>query len=96
MAGALRAFDEALPSIRAAMRREDLLLITADHGHDPTDASTDHSREYVPLLVVNPSGRSNVRLGDRTTFADLGRTVADFFGVPAGSIAGTSFLASLR
>lgn len=91
--GALRAFDAAVPGIRARLRPEDLLFITADHGNDPTTASTDHARECVPLLAVGPSVRPRP-LGRRATFADLGATVGEWLGAPGG--AGTSFLAELR
>jgi phosphopentomutase len=60
----------------------DLLIVTADHGNDPTTPSTDHSREYVPLFVTGAAVRRNTRLGTRATFADLGQTVAAVFGVP--------------
>ena len=69
----------------------DLLVITADHGNDPTTPSTDHSREYVPLLVTGAARARGIDLGTRATFADLGQTIADNFGV--GPLAhGTSFL----
>jgi phosphopentomutase len=88
--GALREFDSALSGLVASLREDDLLFITADHGNDPTTPSTDHSREVVPLLVVGPRVQP-VPLGRRSTFADVGQTVADFLGVPPLS-AGTSFL----
>jgi phosphopentomutase len=89
----LEAFDRELPRIQDSMQDRDLLMITADHGNDPTDASTDHSREYVPLLCWSRTGRRNVDLGTRRTFADAGKTVADFFGVAGGSeLGGESFL----
>ena len=94
-AAALRQFDEALPEIRELLRDGDLLVLTADHGNDPTDRSTDHSREYVPLLCVNPAGKRGVDLGTRSSFADLGKTVAAFFGVPGDAIAGESFLSQI-
>jgi len=79
--GALRGFDRAIPTLVDALREDDLLIITADHGTDPTTRSTDHSRERVPLLVVGPRivPRS---LGERSTFSDAGATVADWFRVP--------------
>lgn len=93
-AGALEAFDEALPGILAAMGPDDLLLMTADHGNDPTYRGTDHTREYVPVLAagrwVQPSD-----LGIRASFADLGATVADFLGHPEASVHGDSFLGQL-
>jgi len=81
--------DRGLPPVIEALRDGDVLAVTADHGCDPTTPSTDHSREYVPLLVRVP-GREGVPLGTRDTFADLGATVAEYFGVEAG--AGRSFL----
>jgi phosphopentomutase len=70
---------------------EDLLVVTADHGNDPTTSSTDHSREYVPLLIVGPHVHAGADLGTRETFADLGQTLAEAFGVAELSH-GTSFL----
>ncbi len=92
MAGALEYFDAALPGILETIRGNDLLFITADHGNDPTDKSTDHSREFVPLLAYSRSGKRGVNLGVRSTFADAGKTVAQYFGVDQPSLAGTSFL----
>jgi phosphopentomutase len=92
-AGSLEEFDRALPSLIAALRADDLLFITADHGNDPTTVSTDHARERVPLLVVGNSVQSCV-LPPRDTFADLGATIADAFGL-AWCGAGTSFLSEL-
>ncbi|HVZ48760.1 MAG TPA: phosphopentomutase [Gemmatimonadaceae bacterium] len=77
---ALRDFDAALPALTAALREDDLLFITADHGNDPTTSSTDHARENVPLLVFGPRARP-LPLGRRDTFADLGATVADWLGL---------------
>jgi len=79
-AGALAQFDAALPSLLSALRPDDLLFITADHGNDPTTPSTDHARERVPLLVAGPSVRPGV-LTERATFADVGATVAEAFGL---------------
>ena len=92
-ARALEAMDRALPAIMARLEPGDVMAITADHGCDPTTPSTDHSREYVPLLVYAP-GRGGGKLGTRPSFADLGATVAEFFGVRPE--VGTSFLAALR
>jgi phosphopentomutase len=75
-------FDRRLPEVLNLLGPEDLLVITADHGCDPTTPSTDHSREYVPLLVYGKSIRNNVNLGIRMSFSDVGKTVADIFGVP--------------
>ena len=77
---ALRQFDAALPDLLAALREDDLLFVTADHGNDPTTPSTDHARECVPLLVFGPRVRP-VDLGRRATFSDLGATVAEWFGL---------------
>jgi phosphopentomutase len=87
----LERFDERLEDVLSALRDSDLLVITADHGNDPTTPSTDHSREYVPILLTGSRVRAEVDLGTRQTFADLGQTLADNFGV--GPLAhGTSFL----
>ena len=87
----LERFDERLEDVLSALRVSDLLVITADHGNDPTTPSTDHSREYVPILLTGSRVRAEVDLGTRQTFADLGQTLADNFGV--GPLAhGTSFL----
>ena len=91
--GALRQFDAALPALLSALREDDLLFITADHGNDPTTASTDHARECVPLLVGGPRVQSR-DLGRRTTFADAGATVAEWFGLGFRG-RGTSFLPAL-
>jgi phosphopentomutase len=89
----LEAFDRRLPEILGALHNDDFLMITADHGNDPTTPSTDHSRERVPLLVAG--GRPRVDLGERATFADAGATAADLLGVrPPG--AGVSFTYLLR
>jgi phosphopentomutase len=77
---ALRELDRALPSMLDALREDDLLFITADHGNDPTTPSTDHARECVPLLVLGPAVRP-VSLGVLDTFSDLGATVADWLGI---------------
>ncbi|GAC1686713.1 MAG: phosphopentomutase [Gemmatimonadaceae bacterium] len=76
---ALRAFDRALPMLTARLREDDLLFITADHGNDPTTASTDHAREIVPLLVLGAAVRPQ-DVGCRSTFADLGATAAEWLG----------------
>ncbi|MEW5897861.1 MAG: phosphopentomutase [Bacillota bacterium] len=88
-AEALAAFDRRLPEIIDALRPGDILIITADHGCDPTTASTDHSREYVPLLVYGQSVRPGVDLCTRQTFADVAATIAEVFQLPVP--AGTSF-----
>jgi len=82
--------DRWLPHLVARLKGDDLIIITADHGNDPTTPSTDHSREAVPVLVLGPQVRT-VALGERATFADLGATVAEYFGVPPLAV-GRSFL----
>ena len=87
----LERFDARLSRLLPQLRDDDLLIITADHGNDPTTPSTDHAREYVPLIVAGTHVRAGVDLGTRRTFADLGQTLAELFGV--GRLAhGTSFL----
>ena len=88
----LQEFDDALPSLLAALGPDDLLMITADHGNDPTYRGTDHTREYVPVLAYGRGVSPGRDLGTRATFADLGRTVCAFFGAPTENAAGTSFL----
>jgi phosphopentomutase len=91
----LERFDRRLGGILPELRATDLLVISADHGNDPSTPSTDHSREYVPLLVAGPRVRAGADVGTRGTFADLGQTLADSFGV--GRLAhGTSFLEEIR
>ncbi|MFV0314052.1 MAG: phosphopentomutase [Anaerotignum sp.] len=82
-ATALEYFDSKLPEIMAEMKEDDILFITADHGCDPTTPSTDHSREYVPLLVYGKKIKAGVDLGIRKTFADLGQTIADYLDLDA-------------
>jgi phosphopentomutase len=87
----LERFDARLLALLPRLRDDDLLVVTADHGNDPTTKSTDHAREYVPLLVTGRHVRAGIDLGTRATFADLGQTLAKVFGV--GPLAhGTSFL----
>ena len=91
-ARALERFDEELAPMLRELREHDLLFITADHGCDPTDVSTDHTREYVPLIVTGPSVRRGLSLGTRTTFADLGATLCEHLGVAREGLPGTSAL----
>lgn len=92
-AAAIEEFDKYLPEIITGLNPDDMLIITADHGCDPTTPSTDHSREYVPLLVYGAGFRGNVNLGIRETFADVGQTVAEYLGVVVGEdLEGVSFL----
>ena len=91
-AAALEDVDRWLPNLR--LDEQDLAILTADHGCDPTTSSTDHSREYTPLLVYGPKVRADVNLGTRTTLADIGQTVAEIFGT--GIKAGGSFLKEIQ
>ncbi len=92
-AKALERFDSQLPDIFAAMRKDDLLILTADHGNDPTFPGSDHTREYVPLLVYGKNAKPGVDLGTRGSLADIGESIADNFGIRIGS--GESFLAEI-
>jgi phosphopentomutase len=89
----LMELDRTFPQLLDAMRQDDLIIFTADHGNDPTTPSTDHSRERVPLLVMGPRVRPTA-LGQRPTFADVGQTVAAFLGA-SPLAAGTSFLSEI-
>ena len=93
-ARALERMDSRLPEVMAALGTEDILFITGDHGCDPTTPSTDHSREYVPLLVFGKAVLPGVNLGTRATFADLGATVAEALGAGM-TVNGRSFLADI-
>jgi phosphopentomutase len=87
----LERFDARLPALIKKLHRDDLLVITADHGNDPTTPSTDHSREHVPILMQGDRVVAGTDIGTRATFADLGQTLAENFGL--GTLAnGTSFL----
>jgi phosphopentomutase len=91
----LERFDARLSELLPQLRPDDLLVLTADHGNDPTTSSTDHAREYVPLLVTGQRVRAGVDLGTRDTFADLAQTLAENFGL--GPLPhGTSFLSEIR
>ena len=92
-ARALERFDERLPEIQAAMRPDDLMMITADHGCDPSDISTDHTREYVPILAWGKHIKPGVDLGIRSSLADIGQTIAENFHLQLA--AGQSFLKTL-
>lgn len=87
---ALKDFDSRLPEVISSMKDTDVLIITADHGCDPTTASTDHSREYIPILVYGKQISAGVNIGTRRSFSDIGATVLDFLGLPK-MIEGTSF-----
>jgi phosphopentomutase len=89
-ARSLEEFDARLPEIQEAMRDDDLMIISADHGCDPGDVSTDHTREYVPVLAWGRRVRAGVNLGTRSSLSDIGQTVAENFGLTLQ--AGRSFL----
>jgi phosphopentomutase len=86
----LEAFDARIPDLMAALREDDMLIITGDHGCDPSDQSTDHTREFVPVVVAGKKVRAGA-LGDRSSFADIAATLGENFGVKA-TIPGASFL----
>lgn len=88
---ALEDFDNRLQEIYGKMGEEDILIITADHGCDPTTSSTDHSREHIPVLVYGKNVKPGVNIGTRETFADIGKTILDFFNVE-NELVGKSFL----
>jgi phosphopentomutase len=90
-ADALEAFDQAIPEIKQQMKAGDIAMVVADHGVDPTTKSTDHSREFIPLLVFGDSVKAGVNLGTRQTFADVAATIADIFDLVPPEI-GKSFL----
>jgi phosphopentomutase len=89
-AKALEHFDERLPEILKALKEDDLLIITADHGNDPTFRGSDHTREYTPLLVFGKQAKRGANLGTRGSLADIGQTIAENFGVELKD--GESFL----
>lgn len=89
-ANAASEFDKQLGQMMDKLREDDIVIITADHGCDPSTESTDHSREYVPMIIFGDKIKSGVDLKTRNTFADIGKTVADIFGIES-SIPGTSF-----
>jgi phosphopentomutase len=93
-AGNLERFDVRLARVHARLRPGDVLMVTADHGNDPTTPSTDHAREYVPILLAGASVRANIDIGTRSTFADLAQTLAELFRVPTLDH-GTSFLSEV-
>jgi phosphopentomutase len=92
----LEMVDARMPELVGAMVAGDLLIVTADHGCDPTTPSTDHSREYAPLLAKVKGLDAGVALGTRSTFGDVGETVLDFYGLAGTCGRGTSFLAEVR
>ena len=88
---ALEYFDGKLPEIMKNMKDDDMLIITADHGNDPTTPSTDHSREYTPMVMIGNKVRPNANLGTRESFSDIAATILEYFGVEQKT-KGTSFL----
>jgi phosphopentomutase len=92
---ALETFDRELNALLGVMRSDDLLFITADHGCDPTDISTDHTREYVPLIIAGPRITAAKPLGTRSTFADLGATVSEYLSLTQNGLPGKSALPEL-
>jgi phosphopentomutase len=92
---ALEYFDSQLPSILEAMQDEDILLITADHGCDPTTASTDHSREYIPVVIAGKPVQPGINIGTRTSFADIGATVYEYLTGGSWSV-GESFWRNIQ
>jgi len=93
-AKALSYFDSRLPEMLNKLRDDDILMITADHGCDPVTPSTDHSREYIPLVIYGKNLKKGVNLGTRSSFSDIGATILDYFGLPI-EIDGTSFLGDI-
>ena len=92
----LVTFDVELGTILEKMTNDDLLIITSDHGNDPTFKGSDHTREYVPLIVYSKNMQNNVDLGTRKSFADVGKTLADYFQIDGSSLKGTSFYSELN
>lgn len=93
-ARALEYFDQKLPEIIDKLKEDDILIITADHGCDPTTPGTDHTREHIPILVYGKNIKKNVNLGIRKTFSDIAATIAEYFGVEF--LNGTSFMKDIK
>ncbi|MCB6609452.1 phosphopentomutase [[Clostridium] symbiosum] len=93
-AKALTYFDGRLPELLAMLGEDDILMITADHGCDPSTPSTDHSREYTPLVIAGPPVKEGINLGTRKTFADIAASILDYLDVP-GETAGESFIGEI-
>jgi len=89
----LKEVDRWLPTLLKNLKPDDILFITADHGNDPTTPSTDHSREYIPILVCGEKIKRGVNLGTRESFADIGATIGEYFGIKVE--AGESFLSEI-
>ena len=82
-AKALEEFDEKLPEIINSLKEDDILILTADHGNDPSTPSTDHSREYIPILIYGKKLKNNVDLGVRKTYSDISATILDIMELPS-------------
>ncbi len=95
-ARALSAFDKRLGELLPLLKEEDLLIITADHGCDPATPSTDHSREYTPMIAYGKQVKQGVNLGTRESFADVGATVLEWFGLSADEVSGKSFFKEMH
>ncbi|MBO4650240.1 MAG: phosphopentomutase [Clostridiales bacterium] len=95
-AEALTYFDDRLPEILSRMQKDDILMITADHGCDPSTPSTDHSRENVPFLAYGEKVRPGTDLGTRSSFADIAKTIGDYFGINTTNLDGESFWKEMR
>jgi phosphopentomutase len=95
-AKAVSEFDSYLPTILNGLNKEDLLIITADHGCDPATLSTDHSREYVPILVYGNSVNSGVNLETMDTFSNIAKTILDYFNIESNNLSGLSFLSKIK
>ena len=95
-ANALMQFDKWLGEFLTKLKEDDLLIITADHGCDPSTVSTDHSREYVPVLAYGKKIKSGINLGTRQSFADVSATILEVFGLPKGETTGESFWNEIR
>lgn len=94
-AKAMTAFDKKLGEMLSLLNEDDVLIITADHGCDPSTPSTDHSREYTPMVIYGDKIKSGVNLGTRESFADIGATVLELFGIEASGIYGKGFLSEV-
>ena len=90
-AKALTYFDEQLPRIINGMKEDDILIVTADHGCDPSTPSTDHSREYIPLVVYGDKVKNGLNLGRKECFSDIAATILEYFDIES-RVAGTSLL----
>ncbi len=95
-AAAMTAFDAQLARFLPMLREDDVLILTADHGCDPSTPSTDHSREYTPMLIYGKGSKSGVDLGTRASFADIAATVAEMLGVDQATLAGKSFYQAVK